>query len=128
MKRYTLLITRGILLLSIILIGCQKSVNNNNNNDSDNTDMNEPGIGTVFPSSLTFDHSCTDITKIPESWIQQAKELFRIHYGHTSHGEQIVTGLQRMSSESSSNSLLTSVKHRFSGQCRSSPQWRSLGS
>jgi len=42
---------------------------------------------------LIIDHTCTDIAKIPESAILQAKESFHIAYGHTSHGSQITTGM-----------------------------------
>ena len=42
---------------------------------------------------LVIDHSCTDIAKVPATWIQQAKTQFRIGYGHTSHGSQLVTGI-----------------------------------
>jgi len=38
-------------------------------------------------------HTCTKIQAIPVFWIEQAKTQFRITYGHTSHGSQIVTGM-----------------------------------
>jgi len=44
-------------------------------------------------SYLIIDHTCTDIGQIPPSWINAAKANFRISYGHTSHGSQIVTGM-----------------------------------
>jgi hypothetical protein len=42
---------------------------------------------------LIIDHTCTDISQIPEYRINKAKACFRISYGHTSHGSQIVTGM-----------------------------------
>ena len=42
---------------------------------------------------IIIDHTCTDITKIPESAILQAKESLHIAYGHTSHGSQITSGM-----------------------------------
>lgn len=42
--------------------------------------------------AIIIDHTCTDISKIPDYWLEKAKEL-TIHYGHTSHGSQINTGL-----------------------------------
>lgn len=42
---------------------------------------------------LIIDHTCTDLSKIPVSYIQTAKQNLRIGYGHTSHGSQLVTGL-----------------------------------
>lgn len=42
---------------------------------------------------LIIDHSCTDITLIPQSAIEQAKSTLHIAYGHTSHGSQLTTGM-----------------------------------
>ena len=39
------------------------------------------------------DHTCTDITKIPEAAIVAAKQNLHIAYGHTSHGSQLITGM-----------------------------------
>jgi hypothetical protein len=44
-------------------------------------------------SQLISDHTCTDITAIPESAIQMAKDSLHIAYGHTSHGSQITEGM-----------------------------------
>lgn len=43
---------------------------------------------------IIVDHRHTDINQIPDQWIQQAKQILRIGYGHTSHGSQLVTGLE----------------------------------
>jgi len=40
-----------------------------------------------------IDHNCTDITKIPQIAIEQAKNILHIAYGHTSHGSQLTTGM-----------------------------------
>jgi len=42
---------------------------------------------------LIIDHTCTDISQIPESAIEQAKNNLHIAYGHTSHGSQLTTGM-----------------------------------
>ena len=47
--------------------------------------------------AIIIDHTCTDITKIPDYWINQVKSALKIHYAHTSHGEQIIEGLERLS-------------------------------
>ncbi len=47
----------------------------------------------LFLSALIIDHTCTDITQIPESAILAAKDSLRIGYGHTSHGWQITYGM-----------------------------------
>lgn len=52
-------------------------------------------------SSVIIDHTCTDISKIPLHHIEQAKKTFRIAYGHTSHGSQIVSGIQALRTSNS---------------------------
>src|SRR5690606_3014281 len=43
--------------------------------------------------AIIIDHSNTDITLIPQAWIEEAKAELHIAYGHTSHGSQLVTGM-----------------------------------
>ncbi len=43
--------------------------------------------------TLIVNHLNTDVREIPDYWIEQARKLV-IHYAHTSHGSQILTGLQ----------------------------------
>jgi len=47
----------------------------------------------VSSQGIIIDHTSTDITKIPESAITQAKTTLHIGYGHTSHGSQLTTGM-----------------------------------
>ncbi len=56
-------------------------------------------------SAFIIDHTCTDLDIIPDQWIEQARNQFRIHYAHTSHGEQIVAGLQRLAESNSKYSF-----------------------
>lgn len=42
---------------------------------------------------IIIDHSTTDITAIPQMWIEAAKDELHIYYGHTSHGSQLMTGM-----------------------------------
>jgi len=48
-----------------------------------------PGQGAII-----IDHNCTDIHQVPDAWITQAKSQLRVGYGHTSHGSQLVTGIE----------------------------------
>ncbi len=48
---------------------------------------------TSLADSLIVDHHCTDIAKIPQAAIEQAKSELHIAYGHTSHGSQLTTGM-----------------------------------
>ena len=54
---------------------------------------------TARSEGLIIDHTCTYINQVPEYWVNQAKNLFRISYGHTSHGSQIVTGMDMVINE-----------------------------
>ncbi len=42
---------------------------------------------------IIADHTCMDLSEIPENWIEQAKQNLRLSYGHTSHGSQPVSGM-----------------------------------
>lgn len=50
----------------------------------------------LLGQSKIIDHHCTDISQIPESAIIQAKKKLHIAYGHTSHGSQIITGMNNL--------------------------------
>jgi len=43
--------------------------------------------------SMIIDHRRTDLAVVPLEWIEAAKSDLHIAYGHTSHGDQIVTGM-----------------------------------
>lgn len=47
-------------------------------------------------SAIIADHTSINIDKIPVSYIEQAKSLYRLAYGHTSHGSQIITGMRNL--------------------------------
>jgi len=61
-------------------------------------------LGLLVPSpvgaqtAIIIDHRHTDLTQVPQAWITQAKTALRIAYQHTSHGSQLVTGLEALSS------------------------------
>ena len=54
--------------------------------------VNSPA-GPQAGQTIVIDHTTTDLTKIPEYWINAAKELLRASYGHTSHGSQAISGM-----------------------------------
>jgi len=47
----------------------------------------------VPAASTIIDHTCTELAKVPATWIEQARGRLRIGYGHTSHGSQPVSGM-----------------------------------
>ena len=50
----------------------------------------------LFAQTKIIDHNCTDISQIPETAILKAKTEMHIAYGHTSHGSQIITGMNNL--------------------------------
>ena len=47
---------------------------------------------------FVVDHSSTDLADIPDEWITQAKADLHIAYEHTSHGSQLITGMNALES------------------------------
>jgi hypothetical protein len=43
--------------------------------------------------AVIIDHQCRDIRSVPAAYIEKAKKMFKVAYGHTSHGSQIVAGM-----------------------------------
>lgn len=54
-----------------------------------------------WTGGLIIDHTCIDLDSIPAEWIDAAQSDVVIHYAHTSHGSQIITGLERIESDDS---------------------------
>jgi hypothetical protein len=49
---------------------------------------------TATSQAIIIDHSTTDASKIPSFYIDKAKEMLRLSYGHTSHGSQVISGME----------------------------------
>jgi hypothetical protein len=47
---------------------------------------------------ILIDHTCTDLSRIPATAISQAKSNLHIAYQHTSHGSQLITGMNALAS------------------------------
>jgi hypothetical protein len=45
-------------------------------------------------AQILINHTSTNLDLIPAEWIDKAKTDLRIAYGHTSHGSQLITGMQ----------------------------------
>jgi len=48
--------------------------------------------------AIIIDHLCADIDQIPDQWLAAARAL-AFHYAHTSHGSQIVSGLEYLAGQ-----------------------------
>jgi hypothetical protein len=55
----------------------------------------EPPAITPSDQTIVIDHTCTDLSKIPDQWLAEAKKL-TLHFAHTSHGSQIISGIERL--------------------------------
>ncbi len=47
---------------------------------------------------LIIDHTCTDLSQIPDEWIDRAKQDLHVAYQHTSHGSQLPSGMAAIAS------------------------------
>ncbi len=61
-----------------------------------------PSTALAAAEPIIIDHTCTDLSKIPNQWIEKAKDIFKISYGHTSHGSQIISGMNNLKESSDS--------------------------
>jgi len=52
------------------------------------------GLPSTEGAAIIIDHSCTDLSEIPDEWIQEAQKNIKLHYAHTSHGGQLIAGIQ----------------------------------
>ncbi|MDY6950592.1 MAG: dockerin type I repeat-containing protein [Thermodesulfobacteriota bacterium] len=48
--------------------------------------------------AIIIDHNCTDLSQIPDHWLSQAKADLHVAYQHTSHGSQLLTGMNALKS------------------------------
>jgi len=60
------------------------------------SDESATSSGPTPDSGWIFDHTHSDLSRVPQQWITTAKQNLRIAYGHTSHGSQIVTGMEAL--------------------------------
>jgi hypothetical protein len=42
--------------------------------------------------AIVIDHATTDLTLVPDAWLEAARDRVAFVYGHTSHGSQLVSG------------------------------------
>jgi hypothetical protein len=49
-------------------------------------------------AQIIVGHTCTDPGEIPQTWIDQTKAELHIAYNHTSHGSQLITGMNAIAS------------------------------
>jgi len=55
--------------------------------------------GSPSSSAIIIDHTTTNLSLIPAQYIEQAKSILRMSYGHTSHGSQVISGMGYLASQ-----------------------------
>jgi len=100
MRNSILAPTFGLGLLLALALGCS--------DDNSTTTTGTPGGATGDDDSFLADHtSASAFAQIPDEAFGAARTTFTIFYGHTSHGSQIMTGLNLLASEYDSCGLPT---------------------
>lgn len=54
-----------------------------------------------YPAAIVIDHTCTDVSKIPQTWIDYVQNNITVHHAGASHGEQLPDGLILLETEDS---------------------------
>ncbi len=54
------------------------------------------GPADTITGETIMNHLCTDLSKIPDNWIDSVKKNLVVHYAHTSHGSQIIIGIESL--------------------------------
>ena len=68
---------------------------------------NIPALPTMAMNGFVVGHTHTDLADIPATWITQAKADLHIAYNHTSHGSQLITGMNALERFPSFNDAYT---------------------
>jgi hypothetical protein len=76
---------------------------------------------------LIIDHTCTDLWQIPDYWLDQARAQFRIGYGHTSHGSQLVSGMENFRGAEGSRYYYTSASWGLNPGYFLNDEWGNAG-
>jgi len=103
-----------MLLAVAAMAGCSKS----------KTPTVPGGSGTMPAAARTLilDHRCTDLSLVPDYWIGRAKDSLNLTYGHTSHGSQVVTGMEALADSFPSLSYYNDYDHyRYGGAYPQAP-------
>jgi hypothetical protein len=96
----------SLLLATVGIAGCWMAAPETTPDDGTPTTDGTPADGTPTDggtpatAGLVADHDAADaFADIPSSYVSDALNTFHIYYGHTSHGGQIVTGMDLLADE-----------------------------
>lgn len=99
-------------------------------------------LNCILSAQIIINHTSTDLSQVPLSWISEAKNSLHIAYGHTSHGSQVTDGMTGLVSfinngglglnypvntflwnNGGSSSALDLRDYAMDGDCGYYPQW-----
>jgi len=93
MKKTRIISTTVFCLLVVALLGTgEPYLASSAKAAQDTYFVHLPLIVNSSPAAIVVDHRHTDVSQIPDYWIMEARELV-VHYAHTSHGGQVLSGL-----------------------------------
>lgn len=93
----TIAIMLSLTLIAVIMplnLNAQGGISDTSKNDEQDK-VTPPPLESQAAGPIIIDHTCTDLSQIPDYWLEEAKKL-SIHYAHTSHGSQINSGLAKL--------------------------------
>ncbi len=84
-----------VAFMAILVVSCNSSESSPVTVNDDDDDGGGGGGGGEA-ASMIVDHTCCDISAVPRAAVQDAIDNLHICYGHTSHGSQLVTGMDEL--------------------------------
>lgn len=92
-------------LLIILIISCPEINNPEKDKKTTSNKSEKKTEDPIISSSKIIDHNCINIDLVPSTQIINAKNTLHIAYGHTSHGSQIISGMNGLDAFKGGTSL-----------------------
>lgn len=83
-----------LYLTSFILVTVSAAFFLSCSSEEQNDPLRGGGGGRIANTTKIIDHNCTILDRIPAAAIDSARARLHVAYGHTSHGSQLVTGME----------------------------------
>ena len=97
------LVLAAVIIIPVVVTATLLVYINLNPSQNPPTCSGEPAF--IISSPTFFNHTCTDISKIPAQYMQKIQDTVKFHYAHRSHGEQLTIGLDLIESANNTFSV-----------------------